>query len=164
MASPSDFSLIKDPTSFRNKLAPSTRRSALRSCVERPITPKLRGCGVDSDPGVDGDDLLTEDGLPSYNFVERLVIGGEETAFWRTSCPVIGIIAKRKMNGVEQYFVLMATYEVSWRATSTLLPTYRALVREFEDTRRKMLGLPELRRSARLAESNVAVDDDELLF
>ncbi|KAE8976549.1 hypothetical protein PF010_g25463 [Phytophthora fragariae] len=120
--------------------------------------------GVATEPGVDDDGPLTEDDLPSTSFVERLVIGGEETAFSGTNCPVIDIIAKRKKNGAEQYLVLLATYEVSWRNTATLLPTYGALIREFEDTRRKELGLPELRRSARLAEANAAVDEDELLF
>ncbi|KAE9186373.1 hypothetical protein PF004_g23106 [Phytophthora fragariae] len=120
--------------------------------------------GVETEPGTDDNGPLTEDDLPSTSFVERLVIGGEETAFSGTNCPVIDIIAKRKKNGVEQYLVLMATYEVSWRATATLLPNYRALIREFEDTRRQELGLPELRRSARLAEANAAVDEDELLF
>ncbi|KAE8959803.1 hypothetical protein PR002_g30417 [Phytophthora rubi] len=120
--------------------------------------------GVSTEPGVDDDGPLTEDDLPSTSFVERLVIGGEEPAFSRTNCPVIDIIAKRKKNGAEQYLVLLATYEVSWRNTATLLPTYSALIREFEDTRRKELGLPELRRSARLAEANAAVGEDELLF
>ncbi|GMF34275.1 unnamed protein product [Phytophthora fragariaefolia] len=120
--------------------------------------------GVDSEPGVDDNGPLTEGDLPSTSFVERLVIGGEEAAFSGTNCPVIDIIAKRKRKGVEQYMVLMATYEVSWRATATLLPAYRALIREFEDTQRKDLGLPELRRSARLAEADAAVDEDELLF
>ncbi|KAE9003006.1 hypothetical protein PR003_g17942 [Phytophthora rubi] len=120
--------------------------------------------GVATEPGVDDDGPLTEDDLPSTSFVERLVIGGEETAFSGTNCPVIDITAKRKKNGAEQYLVLLATYEVSWRNTATLLPTYGALIREFEDTGRKELGLPELRRSARLAEANAAVDEDELLF
>ncbi|GMF34418.1 unnamed protein product [Phytophthora fragariaefolia] len=114
-------------------------------------------CAADDDP-------LTEDDLPSTSFVERLVIGGEETAFSGTNYPVIDIIAKRKKDDAEPYLVLMATYEVSWRATATLLSNYRALIREFEDTRRQELGLPGLRRSARLAEANATVDEDELLF
>ncbi|KAE8903833.1 hypothetical protein PF005_g10038 [Phytophthora fragariae] len=139
------------------------RRKHIKGRWSRPYPSEVPS-GVATEPGVDDNGPLTEDDLPSTSFVERLVIGGEETAFSGTNCPVIDIIAKRKKNGAEQYLVLMATYEVGWRNTATLLPTYGVLIREFEDTRRKELGLPELRRSARLAEANAAVDEDELLF
>ncbi|KAE9189351.1 hypothetical protein PF002_g25069 [Phytophthora fragariae] len=120
--------------------------------------------GVQSTAGVDDQGPLSEEGLPPTSFVERLSIGGEETAFSGVSNPVVDVLAKRVYNREEQYLVLTATYEVCWRPTASLLPTYKVLVDAFEDEWRKDQGLPELRRSARLAEANLAADEDELLF
>ncbi|POM63597.1 Hypothetical protein PHPALM_20979 [Phytophthora palmivora] len=120
--------------------------------------------GVLTEAGVDDDGPLTEEDLPSTSYVERLVIGGEETAFSNVGCPVVDIIARRKKNGEEQFLVLLATYETSWRPRASLLPQYSVLIKAFEDTQRKGRGLPELRRSSRLADANVAVDEDEILF
>ncbi|OWZ04863.1 LOW QUALITY PROTEIN: hypothetical protein PHMEG_00023158 [Phytophthora megakarya] len=99
---------------------------------------------IQSERGIDDDGPLTEDDLPSTSYVERLVIGSEETAFSGVSCPVIDIIARRKKNGEEQFLVVV--------------------IKAFEDQHREEQGLPELRRSARLAEANTVVDEDELLF
>ncbi|KAE9013394.1 hypothetical protein PR003_g14244 [Phytophthora rubi] len=120
--------------------------------------------GVQSTPGVDDQGPLSEEDLPPTSFVERLSIGGEETASSGVSNPVVDVLAKRVYNREDQYLVLTATYEVCWRTTASLLPTYKGLVDAFEDEWRKDQGLPELRRSARLAEANLAADEDELLF
>lgn len=120
--------------------------------------------GVQSSPGVDDDGPLSEEDLPSTSFVERLLIGGEETALTGVPCSVIDIIARRKKNREEQFLVLLATYETLWRPRNTLLPTYAALIKAFEETRRREGDLPELRRSARLEDANAAVDEEELLF
>ncbi|KAE9213551.1 hypothetical protein PF004_g15304 [Phytophthora fragariae] len=126
-------------------------RTKFRKACSRPLGLIIKGPS------------LTEEDLPPTSFVERLSIGGEETAFSGVSNPVVGVLAKRVYNREELYLVLTATYEVCWRPTATILPTYKVLVDSFEDERRKDLGLPELRRSARLAEANLAADD-ELLF
>ncbi|OWZ07023.1 hypothetical protein PHMEG_00020639 [Phytophthora megakarya] len=120
--------------------------------------------GVDSQPGVDDEGPLEEEGLPSTSYVERLVIGGEESAISGTNFPVIDILAKRKEKGTTLYLVLLATYEVAWRPVETLLSNYSVLIKAFDDAYRKEKGLPELRRRARLAEANVAVDEDSILF
>ncbi|KAK1945794.1 hypothetical protein P3T76_002842 [Phytophthora citrophthora] len=113
---------------------------------------------------MDDEGSLEERDLPSTSYVERLVIGGERTSLSGTNTPIVDILARTKEKGATQYLVLLATYEFAWRTVGTLLPNYSVLIKAFEDARRKERGLPELRRSARLAEANVAVDEDNLLF
>ncbi|OWY95269.1 hypothetical protein PHMEG_00034769 [Phytophthora megakarya] len=112
--------------------------------------------GVVLHVGVEDDGPLAEGDLPSTSFVERIVIGDEETVFTGDSNSVL--------NGVEQYLDLTASYEVCWRPTATLLPTYKVLTDEFEDEERRANHWPELRRSARLLDANAADDEDALLF
>ncbi|POM64401.1 Hypothetical protein PHPALM_20073 [Phytophthora palmivora] len=139
------------------------RLKGFRGRWSRPF-PSEVPTGVLTEAGVDDDGPLTEEDLPSTSYVERLVIGSEETAFSNIVCPVVNIIARRKKNGEEQFLVLLAAYEPSWRPRATLLPKYSVLIKAFEDARRTEQGLPELRRSARLSDANVAVDEEELLF
>ncbi|POM64365.1 Hypothetical protein PHPALM_20113 [Phytophthora palmivora] len=120
--------------------------------------------GVLTEAGVDDDGPLAEEDLPSMRYVKRLVLGGEETAFADVSCPVIDIIGQRKKNSEELFLVLLPTYETSWCVRGTLLPAYSALIKTFEDTYRREKGSPELRRSARLADANIAADEEEFLF
>ncbi|OWZ19286.1 LOW QUALITY PROTEIN: hypothetical protein PHMEG_0006486 [Phytophthora megakarya] len=114
----------------------------------------------------DGADLYVELRETSRQLIllKRIVIGGEETAFTGVSNSVVNVLAKRKLNGVDPYLVLTASYEVCWRPTTTLLPTYKVLIDEFEDEECRASQWPELRRSARLVDANPAVDEDELLF
>ncbi|POM67398.1 Hypothetical protein PHPALM_16614 [Phytophthora palmivora] len=139
------------------------RLKRFRGRWSRPF-PSEVPVGVETQSGLDDNGPLTEEDLPSTSYVERLVIGSEETAFSGVSYPVVDIIARRKKNGEEQFLVLLATYESSWCSRATLLPTYSVLIKAFEDARRAEQGLPELRRSARLADANVTVDEEELLF
>ncbi|POM74055.1 Retrovirus-related Pol Polyprotein [Phytophthora palmivora] len=120
--------------------------------------------GIVSQPGVDDEGPLEGGDLPSTSYVERLVIGGEETALSGAATPIVDILARRKEKGVTQYLVLLATYEVAWRCDGTLLPNHGVLIKAFEDARHREKGLSELRRSARLAEVNIAVDEDSMLF
>ncbi|POM62157.1 LOW QUALITY PROTEIN: hypothetical protein PHPALM_28719 [Phytophthora palmivora] len=139
------------------------RLKRFRGRWSRPFPSEIPA-GVETQSGLDDNGPLTEEDLPSTSYVERLVIGSEETAFSGVSYPVVDIIARRKKNGEEQLLVLLATYKTSWRPRATLLPTYSVLIKAFEDTQRKKQGLPKLRRSSRLADANVAVDEDEILF
>ncbi|KAF1773401.1 hypothetical protein GQ600_1486 [Phytophthora cactorum] len=120
--------------------------------------------GLYIQPGTVDNGPLAEDDLPSTSYVERLAIGDEETSLSGVSLPVVDIIARRKKNRDIQYFVLLPIYESLWRSRVTLLPTHATLTETFEDARRREEALPELRRSARLAEANAAVDEEELLF
>ncbi|KAE9162344.1 hypothetical protein PF005_g30885 [Phytophthora fragariae] len=120
--------------------------------------------GVESRPDAGDDGPLSVDDLPTTSFVERLTLGGEETAFSGISCPIVDILAKRVKRRQKQYLVLTATYETLWRSASSLLPEFAILVNNFESELAKEKGWPEPRRSARLAEANAAVDEDELLF
>ncbi|OWZ09462.1 LOW QUALITY PROTEIN: hypothetical protein PHMEG_00017832 [Phytophthora megakarya] len=113
-------------------------------------------------PGADDDGPLTEGDLPNSSFVERLSIDGEEAAFSGVSSHIVDLVAKRTVNGDKQYLALTATYETCWRSLSSLLPDFKVLV--FDNEERKLNNSYELRRSARLAEANAAVDEDELLF
>ncbi|GMF40664.1 unnamed protein product [Phytophthora fragariaefolia] len=56
------------------------RRKRFQGRWNRPYPSEVPS-GVDSEPGVDDNGPLTEGDLPSTSFVERLVVGGEETAF-----------------------------------------------------------------------------------
>ncbi|POM70630.1 Hypothetical protein PHPALM_12901 [Phytophthora palmivora] len=120
--------------------------------------------GVETTPGEDDDGPLAEEDLPSTSYVERLVIGSEDTAFTGASLPVVDVLARRKKDGELQYLVLLATYETSWLPATSLSPDFDVLITAFENTRRREQGLPQLRRSARLVDANAAVDEDELLF
>ncbi|KAE8959060.1 hypothetical protein PR003_g16250 [Phytophthora rubi] len=106
------------------------------------------------------------DDLPTTSFVERLTLGGEETALSGVTSPIVEVLAKRIRRRQEQYLVLTASYETCWRPKPTLLPEYADLIRVYENERRKEGGWPELRRSARLSGANATVDEDEdeLLF
>ncbi|POM61380.1 hypothetical protein PHPALM_29613, partial [Phytophthora palmivora] len=139
------------------------RLKRFRGRWSRPF-PSDVPAGVETQSGLDDNGPLTEEDLPVTSCVERLVIGSEETAFSGVSYPVVDISARRKKNGEEQFLVLLANYETSWCSRATLLPTYSVLIKAFEDTQRKERGLPELRRSSRLADANVAVDEDEIIF
>ncbi|OWZ16123.1 Gag-pol fusion protein [Phytophthora megakarya] len=94
----------------------------------------------------------------------RITVDDEETVFSGVSHSVVDNLAKRKLNGDEQYLVLTASYEVCWRRTASLLPTYKVPIDAFKDEGRLSNDWPELRRSARLAEANAAVDEDELFL
>ncbi|ETP34721.1 hypothetical protein F442_17000 [Phytophthora nicotianae P10297] len=120
--------------------------------------------GIEVRPEEDDEGPLLEEDLPSTSYVERLSIGGEETAITGVDYPLVYILARRRKDREVQYLVLLATYETLWRPKNTLLPTYGPMIQVLEDARRKEEGLPELRRNARLAEANAAVDEEELLF
>ncbi|KAG2859671.1 hypothetical protein PC110_g8559 [Phytophthora cactorum] len=92
--------------------------------------------GLNILPEAFDDGPLAEDDVPPTSYVERLTIGDEETA----------------LSG-----------KALWQSRTTLLPTCAALIQMLEDVRRRDEGLPELHRSARLAEANAAVDEEELL-
>ncbi|KAE8909760.1 hypothetical protein PF001_g4671 [Phytophthora fragariae] len=120
--------------------------------------------GVETRPDADDAGPLSVEDLPTTSFVERLTLGGEETAFSGVSCPIVDILAKRVKGRQKQYLVLTASYETLWRPASSLLPEFTILLNAFEDELGKERGWPEPRRSARLAEANATVDEDELLF
>ncbi|KAJ8531661.1 hypothetical protein ON010_g14301 [Phytophthora cinnamomi] len=120
--------------------------------------------GVTSEPSADDAGPLTVDDLPTTSFVERLTLGGEETAFSGVSNPIVEILDKRVKGRQQQYLVLTASYETCWRSTTPLLPDYSVLIDAFEDEQRKAKGWFELRKSARLAEGNATADEDEFLF
>ncbi|KAG3192920.1 hypothetical protein PC128_g10364 [Phytophthora cactorum] len=92
--------------------------------------------GLNILPEAFDDGPLAEDDVPPTSYVERLTIGDEETA----------------LSG-----------KALWQSRTTLLPTCAALIQMLEDVHRRDEGLPELHRSARLAEANAAVDEEELL-
>ncbi|KAG2893324.1 hypothetical protein PC117_g23813 [Phytophthora cactorum] len=112
----------------------------------------------------DGTGPLQEEDLPSTSFVERLSVGGEETAFSGVSSPIVDIVAKRINARELQYLVLTATYETFWLSRPALAPELGTLIRAFEDADRNKRGLPELHRNARLVEANTDVADAEVLF
>ncbi|KAG3093516.1 hypothetical protein PI124_g14278 [Phytophthora idaei] len=120
--------------------------------------------GVSTRPGTDDEGPFSLEELPSTSFVDRVNIADEETAFSGVSNAVVEILAKRMKGREVQYLVLTATYETCWQPASALMPSYGPLVRAFDDAERRDQGWPALRRSARLAEANAAVDEDELLF
>ncbi|GMF28614.1 unnamed protein product [Phytophthora fragariaefolia] len=120
--------------------------------------------GVERQPDADDAGPLTVDDLPTTSFVERLTLGGEETVFSGVTSPIVEVLAKRVKGRQEQYLVLTASYETCWRPTSSLLPDHAPLIKIYEVERRTAGGWPELRRSARLVDANVTVDEDELLF
>ncbi|OWZ05016.1 hypothetical protein PHMEG_00022969 [Phytophthora megakarya] len=133
------------------------------SRTDEPTFPQDVPDGVYHQVGVDDDGPLTEEDLPPTSFVEKIVIGDEETAFTGVSNSIVDILTKRKVKRDEQYLVLTASYEVCWRRTPTVLPDYEALIDVFEDKVRTVHNWPELRRSARLVDANAAAGEDELL-
>ncbi|KAE8995142.1 hypothetical protein PR001_g15390 [Phytophthora rubi] len=120
--------------------------------------------GVESRPDADDNGPLSVGDLPATSFVERLTLGGEETTFSGVTSPIVDILAKRVKRRQKQYLVLTAAYETLWRSASSILPEFAILVNNFESELAKEKGWPKPRRSARLAEANAAVDEDELLF
>ncbi|ETI46435.1 hypothetical protein F442_09110 [Phytophthora nicotianae P10297] len=120
--------------------------------------------GIEMKPKDDDEGHLLEEDLPSPSYVERLSIGGEETAITGGDYHVVDILARRRKDREVQYPVLLATYETLWRSKSTLLSTYGPMIQVFEDARRKEDGLSELCRSARLTVANAAVYEEELFF
>ncbi|OWZ02300.1 hypothetical protein PHMEG_00026163 [Phytophthora megakarya] len=118
---------------------------------------RLEGSGLDrfrpSQPGVDDEGPLAEEDLPSTSYVECLVIGGEESDISGTTLPVIDILAKRKRTELRNIWCCSPLAKLG----GGLWERYFRLIT-------KEQGLPELRRSALLAEANVAVDEDSILF
>ncbi|KAG3074104.1 hypothetical protein PI124_g21368 [Phytophthora idaei] len=129
----------------------------------RPLADEIPE-GAEENASEDGTGSLQEEDLSSTSFVERLSVGGEETAFSGVSSPIVDIVAKRIEARESQYLVLTATYETFWLSRAALAPEFGTLIRAFEDADRKKRGLPELRRNARLVEANADVDDAEVLF
>jgi hypothetical protein len=141
----------------------ANRIKAYKGRMSRPLPNEVPE-GVATQPDTDDDGPFTEEDLPATSYVERLTIGGEETAFSGVGSPIVDVLAKRVKNHEEQYLVLTASYETCWRPTRLLLPDYDVLIKEFENEPRGENGWPELRRSVRLAEANEAADEDELQF
>ncbi|ETM47977.1 hypothetical protein L914_07435, partial [Phytophthora nicotianae] len=119
---------------------------------------------VGGDESDEGTGPLEMNDLPPTSFVERLSIGGEETAFSGVSSPIVDIVAKKVEKRELQYLVLTATYETFWLSRTALAPEFGTLIRAFEDADRKKRCLPELRRNARLVDANADVDDAEMMF
>ncbi|OWY99978.1 hypothetical protein PHMEG_00028930 [Phytophthora megakarya] len=139
------------------------RMKRFRGRMSRPFPTEVP-TDVETRAGVDDDGPLAVDDLPATSFVERITGGDEETAFPGVNNAIVDILAKRKINGEEQFLVLIASYEVCWRRTSTLLPDYKALLDLFNNEERRANDWPELRRSERLVDAKAAADEDELLF
>ncbi|KAE9302123.1 hypothetical protein PR003_g22351 [Phytophthora rubi] len=108
-------------------------------CWSRPF-PNEVPSGVERQPDADDAGPLSMDDLSTTSFIERLTLGGEETAFSGASSPIVEVLAKRIRRRQEQYLVLTASYETCWCPTSTLLPEYAELIRVYESERRKEGG------------------------
>ncbi|KAG2809623.1 hypothetical protein PC112_g16425 [Phytophthora cactorum] len=139
------------------------RLKRFRGRWSRPFADEIPE-GAEENASEDGTGPLQEKDLPPTSFVERLSVGGEETAFLGVSSPIVDIVAKWIEARELQYLVLTATYETFWLSRAALAPEFGTLIRAFEDADRKQRGLPELRRNARLVEANADVDDAEVLF
>ncbi|KAG3234887.1 hypothetical protein PI124_g20068 [Phytophthora idaei] len=139
------------------------RLKRFRGRWSRPFADEIPE-GAEEKASEDGTGPLQEEDLSSTSFVERLSVGGEETAFSGVSSPIVDTVAKRIEAPELQYLVLTATYETFWLSRASLAPDFGTLIRAFEDAGRKKRGLPELRRNARLVEANADVDDAEVLF
>ncbi|KAE8965564.1 hypothetical protein PF005_g28106 [Phytophthora fragariae] len=107
---------------------------------------------------------LGETDLPASSFIERLTVGRDDVAISGTDAPLLDVVAKRVVNRAAEYLALTANYETFWLPRSALMPAYSELVNAFERSERMKRGLPVLRRSARLAEANEGVEDDDLLL
>ncbi|OWY98114.1 hypothetical protein PHMEG_00031203 [Phytophthora megakarya] len=117
---------------------------------------------------VEGEDVqdgpLEEADLPSSSFTERLTMAQEDTVIAGADKPLLEIVAKRTVNRSVEYLALTPNYETFWLPRSELMPSYGALITMFEQAERKKKGLPELRRSSRLADANAEVDEDDMLM
>jgi hypothetical protein len=120
--------------------------------------------GIEEDEDEAEDGPLEETDLPPTSFTERLTMGTDDTAIAGTDVALLDVVAKRVENRAVEYLVLTANYETFWLSRAALMPEYAALVIEFEQAERRKRGLPELRRSARLADANAGVEDDDLLL
>ncbi|OWZ01473.1 hypothetical protein PHMEG_00027126 [Phytophthora megakarya] len=137
------------------------RLKKFRGRWTRPFTDEVpaevEGEGVEDGP-------LAETDLPSLSFTERLTVAQEDTGIASTNKPLLEIVAKRTINRSVEYLALTSNYETFWLPRSDLMPSYGALVTMFEQAERKKKGLPELRRSSRLADANAEVDEDDILM
>ncbi|KAE9003294.1 hypothetical protein PR001_g18013 [Phytophthora rubi] len=128
----------------------------------RPFMDKVPAGVEEAEGGSDGP--LEEDDLPSSSFAERITIGADDTAVTGTDAPLLSMVTKRVTEGEVEYLALTSSYETFWLPRETLLPEYSPLVDAFERAEQMKRGLPELRRSVRLADANAQVDDDYLLM
>ncbi|KAE9124234.1 hypothetical protein PF002_g6437 [Phytophthora fragariae] len=117
-----------------------------------------------TDTEVDDIGPLDEADLPASGFAERLTVGSDDTAIAGSDTPLLSVVAKRSTNQLVEYLALTTSYETFWLSREALLPEYASLIETFGKAERKNKGLPELRRSARLADANAEVDDDYLLI
>ncbi|KAG2873569.1 hypothetical protein PC114_g25782 [Phytophthora cactorum] len=69
------------------------RLKRFRGRWSRPFTDEIPE-GAEENASEDGTGPLQEEDLPSTSFVERLSVGGEETAFSGVSSPIVDIVAK----------------------------------------------------------------------
>lgn len=108
---------------------------------------------------------LDEADLPASRFAERLTVGSDDTAIAGTDAPPphLCVVAKRSTNQLVDYLAFTTSYETFWLSREAPLPEYASLIETFEKAERKIKGLPELFRSARLADVNAVVDDDYLM-
>ncbi|GMF32083.1 unnamed protein product [Phytophthora fragariaefolia] len=110
------------------------------------------------------DGPLDETDLPASSFTERLTVGRDDVAIAGTDAPLLDVVAKRVVNRAAEYLALTANYETFWLPRSGLIPAYSELVNAFQRSERMKRGVPVLRRSARLADANDGVEDDDLLL
>ncbi|KAF0738526.1 hypothetical protein Ae201684P_019574 [Aphanomyces euteiches] len=105
----------------------------------------------------DSTDLtLTIDRLPTSSFTNRVTFNDNDVAYTNTESPIKIITDKRWIAGKEiEYHVTHADDTQHWTPRSRL-QDYQSFIQEFEDTHRNSQGLPPLRRSARLAELDLA--------
>ncbi|GMF43384.1 unnamed protein product [Phytophthora fragariaefolia] len=119
--------------------------------------------GLDGSVAVGDYPPLTEADLPVSSFAERLTLGGEDTVVIGVDTPLVEVVSKRNGGSEVEYLVVTSTYETFWLARG-LMPQYAELIAAFEQADRKKKGLPELKRSARLADANARVDDEYVLL
>ncbi|OWZ11974.1 hypothetical protein PHMEG_00014929, partial [Phytophthora megakarya] len=110
------------------------------------------------------DGPLEETDLPSSSFTERLTVAQEDTVIAGMDKPLLEIVAKRNINRSVEYLALASNYETFWLPRSELMPSYGALITMSDQAERMKKGLPELRRSPRLADANAEVDEDDILM
>ncbi|EGZ23264.1 hypothetical protein PHYSODRAFT_324491 [Phytophthora sojae] len=122
----------------------------------------LEGLGTSDENEEEGP--LEEADLPASSCAERLTLGNEDTVIVGVEAPIVEIVAKMKDGQGVKYLTMASSYEVFWLPREAVMPEYASLVTAFEQADRRKKGLPELRRSARLADANAQVDDDFLLL
>ncbi|KAE9299855.1 hypothetical protein PF008_g23145 [Phytophthora fragariae] len=110
------------------------------------------------------DGPLDETDLPASSFTERLTVGRDDVAIFGTDAPLLDVVAKRVVNRAAEHLALTANYETFWLPRSALMPAYSELVNSFERSERMKRGLPVLNGSARLADANEGVEDDDVLL